>query len=405
MTAYYNEIDRNAAATLRNLIEAGLIAPGVVDTRSIEDVTQNDLKGFTQVHFFAGIGVWSYALRRAGWPDTRRVWTGSCPCQPFSAAGKGEGFADERHLWPSLYHLIRICRPGVVFGEQVASTDGLAWLDHVQADLENARYATAATDLCAAGFGAPHIRQRLFWLADTNSERREGERLLDLPGERYFEVGRGCENGRVADTGGARSQGRLFGWPYTQREVVNGRPGCDRTTDGLADPHYAEYLATVARSASEAPGATPGDRADVTIAGEPLGASNDVLRLADADGQQYEDRYQRPGEDTRAHRGGQTAEFTGLRGAGRVDDGGEPAGQADGDRGDRPRATNGFWGDADWLFCRDGKWRPVKPGLEPLANGVAGRVAELRAYGNAIVAPVAEGFIRAYMEAKGIPNI
>lgn len=60
---------------------------------------------------------------------------------------------------------------------------------------------------------------------------------------------------------------------------------------------------------------------------------------------------------------------------------------------------NSFWRDADWLFCRDGKWRPVKPGIKPLVNGAPGRVGQLRAYGNAIVAPVAETFIRAYMEA------
>ncbi|EIS8437959.1 hypothetical protein L0451_000460 [Salmonella enterica] len=59
----------------------------------------------------------------------------------------------------------------------------------------------------------------------------------------------------------------------------------------------------------------------------------------------------------------------------------------------------GVWRNADWLFCRDGKWRPVKPGLKPLVNGLAGRVGQVRAYGNAIVAPVAETFIRAYMEA------
>jgi DNA (cytosine-5)-methyltransferase 1 len=139
--AYYNEIDPFAGAWLRNLAAAGLIAPGDVDERSIADVRPSDLAGYTQCHFFAGIGAWSHALRSAGWADSRAVWTGSCPCQPFSAAGKGGGFDDERHLWPAFFHLIEQCGPRVVFGEQVASKDGLAWLDLVQADLEGAGYA------------------------------------------------------------------------------------------------------------------------------------------------------------------------------------------------------------------------------------------------------------------------
>ena len=264
---YYNEIDPFAAEWIRNLIKAGHIAPGDVDTRSIEDVTPDDLRGYVQCHFFAGIGVWSYALRRAGWPDDRPVWTGSCPCQPFSAAGKGAGFDDERHLWPAFYHLISQCRPSVVFGEQVASKDGLGWLDLVQADLEAARYATAAADICAAGVGAPHIRQRLYWVADADSEqqRQAGKRSLGHEHE-----ARGRDEGAAAASG-------LF------RDL-------------------------------------------------------------------------------------------------------------------RPSPTNGYWRDADWLYCRDGKWRPVEPGTFPLAHGAASRVGRLRAYGNAIVPQVAETFIRAYLE-------
>lgn len=170
MTAYYNEIDPFAAQWLRNLIEAGHIAPGYVDERSIEDVYPSDLRGFTQCHFFAGIGVWSYALRKAGWSDDRPVWTGSCPCQPFSAAGEGAGFDDERHLWPAFHHLIKECKPAAVIGEQVASKDADAWIDLVQADLEAVGYAFGAVPFPAAGVGAPNIRDRLYWLGNTNNQ-------------------------------------------------------------------------------------------------------------------------------------------------------------------------------------------------------------------------------------------
>ncbi|WP_258087373.1 DNA cytosine methyltransferase [Xenorhabdus bovienii] len=176
MTAYYNEIDPYAAQWLRNLIAAGHIAPGDVDERSIEDVKPDDLRNYTQCHFFAGIGVWSYALRNAGWSDDKPVWTGSCPCQPFSAAGKGAGFTDERHLWPHFHYLIEQCRPRVVFGEQVASKDGLTWFDLVQTDLEGTGYTSAAVDICAAGIGAPHIRQRLYWVGHANNPIPQGLR-------------------------------------------------------------------------------------------------------------------------------------------------------------------------------------------------------------------------------------
>ncbi len=174
MTAYYNEIEPFAAQWLRNLIQAGHIAFGEVDERSIEDVQPDDVRGFAQCHFFAGIGVWSHALRSAGWEDARPVWTGSCPCQPFSCAGKQLGTADKRHLWPAWFRLIRECRPPALFGEQVAGPAALAWLDLVSADLEDAGYAVGAADLCAAGVGAPSVRQRLFWMANSTGARRCG---------------------------------------------------------------------------------------------------------------------------------------------------------------------------------------------------------------------------------------
>lgn len=176
MTAYYNEIDPYAAQWLRNLIEADHIAPGIVDERSIEDVYPSDLRGFTQCHFFAGIGVWSYSLRSAGWSDDRPVWTGSCPCQPFSSAGKRVGADDERHLWPAWHHLISQCAPRVLFGEQVAS-GGTEWLASARDDLEAEGYAVGCADIDAEACGSFQSRVRLFFVADRMCKRRKESRL------------------------------------------------------------------------------------------------------------------------------------------------------------------------------------------------------------------------------------
>jgi DNA (cytosine-5)-methyltransferase 1 len=211
---YYNENDSKAAAWLRELIREGHISDGVVDERSIVEVLPTDLHGYNQCHFFAGIGGWSYALRLAGIPDDEPIWTGSCPCQPFSAAGKQLGTADARHLWPEFSRLIGQCQPAIVFGEQVASKAGREWLSGVFADLEDMAYAVAGADLCAAGLGAPHIRQRLYWVADSTSARHHGperqsesktrnEAWMQLPrssGEARglaHTDGRQCGNGRL----------------------------------------------------------------------------------------------------------------------------------------------------------------------------------------------------------------
>lgn len=198
MVAYYNEIDPQAAAWLRELIKRGLIADGDVDERSIVDVSPDDLRGYDQCHFFAGIGGWSYALRLAGVPDDAPVWTGSCPCQAFSTAGKQRGFDDERHLWPAFFRLIQECGPAIVLGEQVENAISHGWLDLVLDDLEGADYATGAASLAACGLGAPHIRKRLYW-GGIKDRSRLGDapslRLKGNPGVGDRSLGRENSNG------------------------------------------------------------------------------------------------------------------------------------------------------------------------------------------------------------------
>lgn len=163
---YFNDFDTDVIKWLNKLSEVNYIQADKIDDRSIKEVKGSDIGQYDRCHFFAGIGGWELALELAGWPEDKPVWTGSCPCQPFSTAGKGKGTKDERHLWPEFRRLIEECKPSTIFGEQVASKAGREWLDRVQTDLEALGYAVGTADLCSAGVGSPNIRQRLYWVAD-----------------------------------------------------------------------------------------------------------------------------------------------------------------------------------------------------------------------------------------------
>ena len=227
MRSYYNDSDPFCADWLRNLIDAGEIPPGDVDERSITDVTAADLDGYAQCHLFAGIAGWPLALRLAGVPPTTPVWTGSCPCQPFSSAGRGLGEKDPRHLWPDFFRLIRECRPPTVLGEQVSAAIKHGWLDRVFADLEGEAYACGAAVLPACSVGAPHIRQRLFWVSDTE---RNGGRINEQergPEGRTADRGTGAGTDRLGDANGSQSPLGEVQSARQERQAATGAGGHD----------------------------------------------------------------------------------------------------------------------------------------------------------------------------------
>lgn len=371
MTAYYNEIEPFAADWLRNLISAGLIAPGEVDTRSIKDVSAADVRGFTQCHFFAGIGGWSAALRLAGWPDDCPAWSGSCPCQPFSAAGKRKGTKDERHLWPEFRRLIGECAPSVVFGEQVASKDGRKWLTGVRLDLEALGYGVGAADLCAAGTAAPHIRQRLWWVADAS--RAERGRRTESERERRPQI-------HAADGGESCALGIAAG----QRDRTPADAGSDCEGEGEGRQRGA--------GGSGASG----------IVGKP-----------DSRGRGEIEAVSRCAATERGISG--TSGFMGdATASGRS----RSNGTWEQEQGSGTGCTLS-WSDFSIVPCLDGKARRIEPSAFPLVDGIprdmgsgrsklervairaarANRTGRLKGYGNAIVPELAAEFIAAFMES------
>lgn len=312
---YANENDPHASHWLSCLP----LQFDLIDNRSIADVKGDEIRKFSQCHFFAGIGGWPYALELAQWPISVPVWTGSCPCQPFSVAGQRKGAADkEKALWPEFRRLIAECRPAVIFGEQVASKDGRLWFTGIRSDLEALGYAVGSADLCAAGVGAPHIRQRLYWVAYS-----------------------------------ASSSG-----PKHERE-----------------PRYGTR-----RFSSEENAAI---------------AAGDSMRLGDSEGNRWEQGW------AESNRGDTTAADSGLGYPTSIGGGGGIRRESRESTQDRSGMLTGseHWSGIEYIECRDGKARPVKPGVRLLAHGVPGRVAQLRRLGNAIVPQVAATFIAAFMDS------
>ena len=305
MKAYYNEFDPKAAAWLRQLIENKDITDGEVDERSITEVEPGDLNGFDRVHFFAGIGTWDYCLTKSGWGD-KPIWTASLPCQPFSAAGKGLGKSDERHLLPHFLELVRQCKPHTIIGEQVEAAIRYGWLDDLQANMEAESYAIGHCVLGAHSIGAPHIRQRLYWVADSETAARER-----------------AEQGNNSESYGGN---------------INSGLGNTEHDGRIASKIKGSNGAAIQHSAARENGAGESER---------TGPSSSL----------------------------------------------------------------------SWIYCRDNKYRPIEPGIQPLAHGITkgmvyssdpstpidanatqeARAIRLKGYGNAIQAQTAIAFIKAYM--------
>ncbi len=530
--AYYNEIDPFAAEWLKNLMKNRQIMEGEIDTRSISKVLPADVAGFRRCHFFAGIGGWDYALRLAGWPDDSPVWTGSCPCQPFSSAGKQKGHDDERHLWPEWFRLIRECRPPTLFGEQVANSltfgkpvargkdvqqmlDRKAIIDVLQASKwlfegglqrlrELSTFLQEEEDLSgrqnklqrenSCGSGQISSQQNEFAICvrcgrDTGKDRQRSMRT-------YGNTLRSEESESVEHPfiGSDYSGGRIYQEKYSSNSLLckcdvpelgsgfsseNG--GCDTheaflKLSGLigkdrakSDEKYAQdWLSLVFSNLGEIGYSCWAS----VISAAGVGAPHIRQRLwfvADTQGERGDGRSEKVnGPATGSQRGylhqsirssevfDRMADSIGIGWGGGRD--GDPTGnnrplQVEGrgpfdllgntERTEKERlgehgrevlsiqeakgpglpSISNFWSDCGWVWCRDGKYRPVESPPVGVADGIPdgmglvrhgdrfvvstliqkskNRVGRLKGYGNAIVPQVAAAFIQAYLGKEG----
>jgi len=96
------------------------------------------------------------------------IITGGFPCQPFSVAGKQKGTSDDRHLWPEMFRIIKTFKPRFAIGENVRGIvniqDGVVF-ETVCTDLESEGYEVQPFNIPAAGVGAPHRRERIWFIA------------------------------------------------------------------------------------------------------------------------------------------------------------------------------------------------------------------------------------------------
>jgi len=434
---FYNEYDPAAAAWIRQLVTDKQIPQGTVDHRSITELQPHDIQNHDQAHFFCGIAGWPFSLDIADREslglvrDTlaliasrdggnAHLWTASLPCQPFSSAGKQAGTDDERHLWPVFRNLVEQCRPAIILGEQVASKIAREkWLPGVCVDLQAMGYTVTAVDLCApcAGedgegrthhggveplvIGAPHIRQRLYWVAyrgvdNTPSGGLQGSLCGEIRSEREDRAGEESTTSRYGASGGTpdyrMADTKLHGHAATERP--RDVSGVEQHSRGQGQPEGANHMQQSQATGGDEP-LQPGDEASRTPdhreSSRRIQCESTESSSCDGLG------------DTRS--GGCEVEIQSAR------TGCEAQGEWEAVRSGVPGTS--LYSDFTLIPCRDGKARRIERGSTPLVAGLPrgvvpscdpgapgyanetaeARVMRLKGYGNAICAPLAAMFI------------
>lgn len=162
------------------------------------------------------------------------IITGGFPCQPFSAAGKRKGTTDPRYLWPEMLRAIREIQPTWVVAENVRGlvnwNRGLVF-HTVQTDLETAGYQVQPFLLPAAGVNAPHVRDRIWFVAYATGnrlERRKEKRKTQHGTKALFENS---------------------SWNKSESEIIHEFNGFSTELDGITFPEWKKETIKAAGNA------------------------------------------------------------------------------------------------------------------------------------------------------------
>jgi len=349
------------------------------------------------------------------------IITGGFPCQPFSVAGKQKGTSDDRHLWPEMFRIIKTFKPRFVIGENVRGIvniqDGVVF-ETVCTDLESEGYEVQPFNIPAAGVGAPHRRERIWFIAI-----REDVGNTQHNGSPTSEIGRGHEE---INGGTEKRQNESFEFERTSRSEDNGNVSKENKNN-VADTNNEGLRTRIGGSDNDHETESRSGRADRTRSESDVERHNSTS--TEIKGMDVADTNTRfgNGENEEIQSRGQTSDSSSARGRtnvadtesigsdvrGREQHQGERSGQGEiggassqDDANSYGKRLEGFRGEhklrnseEEEQTSRDGWWS-VEPNVGRVAHGVSGRVHRLKGLGNSIVPQIVEEIGKALIKAE-----